>query len=72
MFFFLGLEGTLGSNPSATRLGCQPLDQVLDQVAQGSIQPGLEYLHRQGTRNLSEQPVPVHHDSLSEKLPPGI
>jgi len=42
--------------------GHQPPDLVLDQVAEGFIQPGLDQL--QGQNNLSGQPVPVPHHSL--------
>jgi len=42
--------------------------QVLDQVAQGPTQPGLE----QGIHKLSGQPEPAPHHSLSEKDPPHV
>jgi len=45
---WLGLEGTswiTKFQPPSHRQGCQPLDQVLDQIAQGLIQPGLKHLH---------------------------
>ena len=57
---------------SCHRQGCQPLDQVLDQTAQGPIQPDLEHLQERGIHNLSMQPVPAPHHSLSRKLPPNI
>ena len=53
------------------RQGCQLLDQVADQVAQVSNQPGLEHLQGWGTNNLSSQPVPSLHHPLHEKLPPA-
>jgi len=40
------------------RQGCQPPYVILDQTAQGPIQPGLEYLQGQGIHNLSGQPAP--------------
>jgi len=40
------------------RQGHQPPYLILDQAAQGSIQPGLEHLQRRGIHNLSGQPVP--------------
>lgn len=32
--------------------GCQLLDQILDQVAQGSIQHGLKHIQVEGIHNL--------------------
>jgi len=52
--------------------GCQLLDQVLDQIAQGPIQPGLEHLQEQGIHSLFGQSVPAPHHSLSKELPPDI
>ena len=51
--------------PSA-RQGLQP-PHLLDQVAQGPIQPGLEHLQGRSIHNLSGQPVPAPHHSLSKK-----
>jgi len=38
--------------------GCQLIGQVLDQAAQGPIQPGLEHFQEQANRSLFGQPVP--------------
>jgi len=46
--------------------------QLPDQAAQSHIPPGLECLHGWDIHNLLEQPVPVHHHPLCEKLPPNI
>uniref|UniRef100_A0A8V0XBP6 Sialin n=1 Tax=Gallus gallus TaxID=9031 RepID=A0A8V0XBP6_CHICK len=43
--------------------GHQPPHLILDQAAQGPIQPGLEHLQGQGIHSLSEQPVPAPHHS---------
>ena len=51
--------------------GHQPL-HLLDQAAQGLIQPGLEHLQGWGIHNLSEQPVPAPHHSPGKELPPNI
>ena len=51
--------------------GHQP-PHLLDQVAQGLIQPGLEHLQRQGIYNLSGQPVPAPHHSPGKELSPDI
>jgi len=45
------------------RQGHQP-PHLLDQVAQGPIQPGLEHLQGQGIHNLSGQPV-IHYNNSS-------
>ena len=52
--------------------GHQPSHLILDQAAQGPIQPGLERLQGWGMHNLSEQTVPAPHHSLCEELPPDI
>ena len=39
-----------------------------DQAAQGRIQPGLEHLQGWSIHNFSGQPVPVHHNPLSEEF----
>ena len=61
-----------GGGLSSHRQGCQLLDQVLDQIAQGPIQPGLKKLQGSGIHSLSGQPVPAPHHSLSKKLPHDI
>ena len=40
--------------------GHQPPDLILDQAAQGPIQPGLKHLQGWGIHNLSGHPVPAH------------
>jgi len=47
--------------------GHQP-PHLLDQVAQGPIQPGLEPLPGQGIHNLSGQPVPAASHFISSPL----
>jgi len=47
-------------------------NQLLDQAAQGPFQPGLAILQGWGTHSNSEQPVPLPHHPLHEKLPPDI
>ena len=42
---------------------------ILDQAAQGPIQPGLEHLQGWGTHKLSGQPVPTPFHSLCKELP---
>jgi len=68
---WLGLEGTsrlIEFQTTCHKWGCQPLDQILDQVDQAPpIQPGLEHLHRWGIHTLSGQPFPALHHSLSVK-----
>ena len=46
------------------RQGHQPPDLVLDQAAQGLIQPGFKHLQGQSIHNPSGQPVPSPHHSL--------
>ena len=46
------------------------LYQVLDQAAQGLIQPGRERFDVWVLHNFSGQPVPGPHHPLSEKFPP--
>jgi len=48
---------------------CQLLDHVLDQAAQGPIQPGLEHLQGWVTHSFSGQPVPVLHHPVRVKFP---
>jgi len=74
---WLGLEETsriikfqiIKFQPSCHRQGYQLVDQVLDQIAQGPVQPGLENLQGQGIHSLSGQPVSTPHHSLSKNLP---
>ena len=63
-------QGSWISNPPA-RQGHQP-PHLLDQVAQGPIQPGLEHLQGWGIHNLSGQPVPAPHHYPCKELPPNI
>jgi len=49
-----------------------PPDLVLDQAAQGPIQPGLEHLQGRSIHTLPRQPVPAPQHSLCEELPPDI
>ena len=58
--------------PPHNRQGHQPPLLILDQAAQGPIQPGLEYLQGWGIHNLSGQLVPAPHHSHSKELPPDI
>ena len=54
---------------SLLQAGLQPLEQVLDQIAQCAIQPGLKHLWGRGIHSLSGQPVPVPHHPLCENFP---
>jgi len=54
------------------RQGCWPPHLILDQAAQGPIQPGLERLQGQGIHNPSRQHVPAPHHSHSKELLPDI
>ena len=69
-----GLEGTPGIKfqPPCHRQGHHPPGLVLDQVAQGPIQPGLEHLHGRGIHNFTVWPVPAPHCSLCEELPTDL
>jgi len=58
-------------SPTPTRQSHQP-PHLLDQAAQGLIQPGLEHLQGQGIHNLSGQRVTASHHSPGEELPPNI
>jgi len=72
---WLGLEGTsriIKLQPRHHRQGFQPPHFILDQAAQGPIQPGLEHLQGRGIHNLSGQPVSAPHHSLGKELPPDI
>jgi len=44
----------------------------LDQVAQSSIQPGLEHCQGGGSHSFSGQPVPVPHHPTGEEFLPNI
>ena len=71
-----GLEGTsriTKLQPPRHRQGHQPPHFILDQAAQGPIQPGLEHLQGWGIHNLSVfQAVSVPHHSHSKELPSDI
>jgi len=72
---WLGLEGTtriIKFPPPCYRQGHQPPNMVLEQVARGPIQPGLEHLRGSSIYNLSRQPVPAPHHSLCKELPSDI
>ena len=58
--------------PHYRRQGCQSPHFILDQAAQGPIQPGFEHLQGQSIHSLSGQPVPAPHHSHSKELPPDI
>jgi len=44
----------------------------LDQLAQSSIQPGLEHFHGGGRHTFSGKPVPVFHRPHGEEFLPNI
>lgn len=44
----------------------------LDQVAQSSMQPGLEHLQGWGIQSFSGQSISVPHHPHSKELPPNI
>ena len=70
-----GLEGTsriMNLQPLCHRQGHQPAYLIVDQAAQGPIQPGLEHLQGWSTHSLSGQPVPAPYYSLTKNLPPDI
>jgi len=65
------LEGTLKTiwfQPPCHGQGQLPLDQV----AQSSIQPGLEHCQGWGSHNFSGQLVPVFHHPHGEEFLPNI
>ena len=69
------LEGTsriMNHQPPLHRQSHQPPHLILDQAAQGPIQPGLEHLQGWGIHSLSGQPVPAPHYSHSKEPPPDI
>jgi len=57
--------------PPRHRQGHQP-PHLLDQAAQGPIQPGLEHLQGWGIHKLSGQPIPAPHHSCGKELFPDI
>ena len=66
-----GLEGTLKPiwfQPPCHEQGHLPPDQV----AQSSIQPGLEHCKGGGSHSFSGQPVPVFHNPHGEEFLPSI
>ena len=68
---WLGLQGTsriIELQPPCCRQGLQPPYLILDQAAQGPIQPGLEHLQGRSIHSLSGQPVPAPHHSLGKEL----
>ena len=68
---WFGLEGTLKIiwfQPPCHEQGHLPLDQV----AQSSIQPGLERCQGGGIHSFSGQPVPVFHHPHGEEFLPNI
>ena len=70
-----GLEGTSRTTklqPHDHRKGHEPPHLILDQAAQGPIQPGLEYLQGGDIHSLSGQPVSAPYHSHSKELPPAI
>ena len=72
---WLGLEGTssiIKLQPPHHRQSCQTPHLILDQAAQGPLQPGLERLQGWGIHSLSGQPVPAPYYSHSKELPPDI
>ena len=71
----LGLEGTpkiIRVQSPCLRQGRQPPDLILDQAAQGPIQPGCEHLQGWGIHSLSGQPVPAPHHSLGRIMAVSI
>jgi len=65
------LEGTLKIiwfQPPCHEQGHLPLDQV----AQSSIQPGLEHYQRRGIHSFSGQPISVLHHPHGEEFLPNI
>jgi len=65
-----GPQGSWISTPPA-RQG-HPPPHLLDQVAQGPIQLGIEHLQGRDIHNLSGQPIPAPHRSPGKELPPNI
>ena len=63
-----GPQGSSGSNSSTTGRATNLPHLILDQAAQGPIQPDLEHLQGRGIYNLSRQPVPAPHHSHSKEL----
>ena len=71
---WLGLERTprIKFQLPCHRKDHQPPDLILDQAAQGPIQPALEHLQGWTIHSLSGQPVPERHHSLCKERPPDI
>ena len=61
-----GVEGTSRNKFQLPyhRQGCQLLDQILDPIVQGPIQPGLKHLQGLGIHSLFGQPVLAPHYSV--------
>lgn len=66
------LEDHESYNPPPFPPTTGPPHLILDQDAQGPIQPSLEHLQGWSIHNLSGQPVPAPHRSLGKKLPHDI
>ena len=65
------LEGTsriMNLKSPCHRQGHQLPHLILDQAAQGPIQPALEHLQGWGIHSLSGQPVPAPHHSCSKEF----
>ena len=77
MLSWFGKIGFLTMPPSPWKStgeshGCYSFSNLLDPVAQGPIQPGLEHLQGCNTHSLFGQPVPAPHHSHSKEFPPDI
>jgi len=66
---WFGVEGTLEGH--LVQPPCHEQGQLHpDQIAQSSVQPGLECFQGQGIDHLNRQPVPVpHHPHCKKFLP---
>ena len=64
-----GISRIIKIEPLHCRQGHKPPHLILDQAAQVTIQPGLEYLQGRSIHNLYGQPVPAPHRSLGKELP---
>ena len=69
---WVGRDLIMNLQPPHHRYSHQLPCLILDQAAQGSIQPVLEHLQGWGIHNLSGQPVPAPHYSHSKEIPPDI
>jgi len=65
-------QGTWISKLPCHRQDHQLPHLILDQAAQGPIQPGLEHLQGQGIHNIFGQPVLAPYHFHSKELPPDI